>query len=124
MPARRGDDRVELLGEPEVGIIRRSPQPRVRSASNGLPAHSLKSAPHAGLIQHRWFNVIQELGVVQQQSAATTAAGLLSRLSGGSPHRRTWPHRRRGHRRIRATRQPQTRAGRSRRQACTTRRPR
>lgn len=51
--------------------------------------------------------------------------GLLSRLSGGRPHRRTWPHRRRDHRRIRATRQPQTRAARSRRQACTTtRRPR
>ena len=57
-------------------------------------------------------------------SPASRRTGLLSRLSGGSPHRRTWPHRRRDHRRIRATRQPQTRAGRSRRQACTTRRPR
>ena len=57
-------------------------------------------------------------------SPAIRRTGLLSRLSGGSPHRRTWPHRRRDHRRIRATRQPQTRAGRSRRQACTTRRPR
>ena len=57
-------------------------------------------------------------------SPASRRTGLLSRLPGGSPHRRTWPHRRRDHRRIRATRQPQTRAGRSRRQACTTRRPR
>ena len=57
-------------------------------------------------------------------SAASRRTGLLARLSGGSPHRRSWPHRRRDHRRIRPTRQPQTRAGRSRRQACTTRRPR
>jgi len=57
-------------------------------------------------------------------SAGSRRAGLRSRLPGGGPHRRTWPHRRRDHRRLRAARQPQPQAERSRSRACITRRTR